>query len=201
MGMGRGFLIVLEGVDGVGKTTQARLLAEALRRRGYQVTLTREPSDGPIGQKIRDYLNGPGRHLTPEEELALFVADRRDHVERVIRPALEAGRIVISDRYYFSSAAYQGALGIDPQRILAEHEQFAPPPDLAIFLHLAPLEALARQRGKTRQVSESPKYLAKVARIYETLQGPHLHHLKATGTPEEIHQKIMAVILKALKNR
>lgn len=198
--MSRGFFIVLEGVDGVGKTTQAGLLAEALRRRGHPVTLTREPSDGPAGQKIREYLCGPSRHLTPEEELALFMADRRDHVTRVIRPALEAGGIVISDRYYFSSAAYQGALGLDPKKILAEHESFAPPPDLVIFFRLDPSVALARLRGKARQVSESAEYLAKVAEIYETFRGPHLHHLDASGTPGEIHEKVKAIVLKTLEN-
>lgn len=198
--MSRGFFIVLEGVDGVGKTTQARLLAEALRRRGYKVTLTREPSDGPAGQKIREYLHGSSRHLPPEEELALFMTDRRDHVARVIRPALEAGEIVISDRYYFSSAAYQGALGLDPQKILAEHESFAPSPDLVIFFRLDLSAALTRLRGKARQVSDSVDYLAKVAEIYETFQGQHLHHLDAAGLPEEIHEKVMAIVLKTLGN-
>ncbi|MBW1992587.1 MAG: dTMP kinase, partial [Deltaproteobacteria bacterium] len=139
--MGRGFFIVLEGVDGAGKSTQARLLAEALKQRHYQVVLTREPWDSPAGKKIREYLNGPCRHLTPQEELALFMADRREHVETVIRPALRQGRVVISDRYYFSSAAYQGALGLDPQWILTEHEAFALPPDLVIFLTLSPAKA------------------------------------------------------------
>jgi dTMP kinase len=198
--MGRGFFIVLEGVDGVGKTTQAGLLADALGRRGYQVILTQEPSDGPTGRRIREYLNGPSRYLTPQEELALFMADRREHIERVIRPALKAGMIVISDRYYYSSAAYQGALGIDPEKILTEHQQFAPPPDLAFFFRLDPLTALARQRTKACQVSESPEYLEKVAAIYETFRGPFLHRVDAAGTPEEIHQKVLAITLKALEN-
>lgn len=198
--MGRGFFIVLEGVDGSGKTTQARLLTEALRQRGYQVTLTQEPSEGATGQKIRDYLNGSSRYLTPQEELALFVADRREHVDTVIRPALEQGLIVISDRYYFSSAAYQGALGLDPQEILAEHAKFAPPPDLVIFFNLAPQAALARQRGKARQVSESQEYLEQVAAIYNTFRGPQLHHVDAAKTAEEIHKKVLAVTLKALKH-
>jgi dTMP kinase len=199
--MGRGFFIVLEGVDGAGKTTQARLLAEALEKRGYQAVLTREPSDGPIGAKIRDYLKGPARHLTAEEELALFMADRREHVETVIRPALEQGLVVISDRYYFSSAAYQGALGLDPTRILADHEPFAPTPDLVIFFHLPPAAALARRRGQPSQVSESPAYLEKVAAVYATFQGPRLHHINAAASVAEVHARVRAVTLKALESR
>jgi dTMP kinase len=200
--MGRGFFIVLEGIDGAGKTTQAALLAEALQARGHRVVLTREPSDGPGGEKIRDYLQGPARHLTAEQELALFMADRREHVETVIRPALEQGRVVISDRYYFSSAAYQGALGLDPQEILAEQEKFsAPRPDLVFFFRLSPTIALTRQQDKARQVSETPAYLEKVAAIYRTFQAPHMHHLDAAKTAQEIHAEILAVTLNALKAR
>jgi dTMP kinase len=198
--MGRGFFVVLEGIDGTGKTTQAALLAGALRERGHLVVLTREPSDGPGGKKIRDYLRGPTRHLTGEQELALFMADRREHVDAVIRPALEQGQIVISDRYYFSSAAYQGALGLDPQGILAEHEKFnAPRPDLVFFFSLAPAVALDRQREKARQVSEAPAYLEKVAAIYQTFQAPNMRHLDAAKPVPEIHAEVLAITLKALE--
>jgi dTMP kinase len=199
--MGRGFFIVLEGVDGAGKTTQAKLLAEALRERGYEVVLTQEPSDGPIGEKIRRYLLGGSRHLTPEEELALFMADRREHVEKVIRPALDEGLIVISDRYYFSSAAYQGALGLDPEEILTAHKEFAPPPDLVFFFTLSPDAALARRRGKAQQVSESLAYLEKVAAIYSTFQGPCLHRVATVGPVEETHASVLALTLRALEER
>ena len=199
--MGRGFFIVLEGVDGSGKSTQARLLAEALRKLDYQVVLTQEPSDGPTGRRIREYLRGESRHLSAGEELALFMTDRREHVDAVIRPALEQGLMVISDRYYYSSAAYQGALGIDVGWILAEHEDFAPSPDLVIFLTLAPAKALARRRDQARQVSESPEYLEQVAAIYKTFQGPDLHHVDAAGAVAETHAKVLTIILKALQGR
>ncbi len=199
--MGQGFFIVLEGVDGAGKSTQAKLLAEALRERGYKVVLTQEPSDGPTGERIRQYLTGTSRHLTAEEELALFMADRREHVEKVIRPALKQGLIVICDRYYFSSAAYQGALGLDPNRILAEHEAFAPRPDLVIFFDLPPDKALARRGKRTRQVSESLAYLEKVAAIYHTFQGPCLHRVATAGPVEETHASVLALILRALEER
>jgi dTMP kinase len=196
-----GFLIALEGVDGAGKTTQARLLAAALQQRGREVVLTQEPTTGPQGQKLRSYLQGPTRHLTPEAELALFLLDRREHVEQVIKPALAAGKVVISDRYYYSSVAYQGALGLDPGRILALNETFAPRPDLVIILKVPLKTALARRvqgRREPRQLSESPEYLERVAAIYDTLEGPHLHRLAATGPREETHALILRLTLRAL---
>lgn len=196
-----GFLVALEGVDGSGKSTQARLLEEALQRRGLPVTLTREPSAGPTGKQLRCYLEGPTRHLSPAEELALFVADRREHVDQVIKPALLAGRVVITDRYYYSSVAYQGALGLDPGRILAENEAFAPRPHLVFILAL-PLElAVARlhqSAGRPRQVSEAQDYLERVAAIYASLTSPHIHRLDATASPETIHAQILAITLQAL---
>jgi len=196
-----GFLIALEGVDGAGKTTQARLLAAALQQRGREVVLTQEPTTGPQGQKLRSYLQGPTRHLIPEEELALFLADRREHVEQVIQPALAAGKVVISDRYYYSSVAYQWALGLDPAHILALNETFAPRPDLVIILKVPLKTAWARRvqgRSEPRQLSESPEYLERVAAIYDTLKGPHLHHLTATGSREETHALILRLTLTAL---
>ena len=136
----RGKLIALEGLDGVGKTTQARLLAHNLTHLGLPVILTREPTNGYFGQKIRQIIIH-GRHdLTPAAELELFIADRREHVQEVIQPALAAGTIVITDRYYFSSMAYQGALGLDPWDIQRRHEDFAPQPDLVIILELPLVE-------------------------------------------------------------
>ncbi len=129
------------------------------------------------------------------------MADRREHVETVIRPALRQGRVVISDRYYFSSAAYQGALGLDPQWILTEHEAFALPPDLVIFLTLSPAKALARMHHPARQVSETPAYLEKVAAIYQTFRGPGLHQVDASGTVDETHARVLALVLEALADR
>jgi dTMP kinase len=194
--MGRGFLIALEGVDGSGKSTQARLLAAALKDLDRQVVLTREPTDLPTGQRLRRYLEGASRHLSPREELELFVADRREHVRLVLQPALAAGRLVITDRYYYSTVAYQGALGLDPAQILAMNEAFAPRPHL-VFLFMLPLEvALARLSGK-QQLSEAPAYLARVAAIYDTLTGPHIHRLAATSPPETIHARVLEITLAA----
>ncbi len=200
--MKRGFLIALEGVDGSGKTTQARLLAAALKARGLKAVLTLEPTHGPQGEKLRRYLAGPTRHLSAAAELALFTADRRDHVRQVISPGLAAGLIVISDRYYYSSVAYQGALGLDPGAILALNQAFAPPPDLVFILTLPISRAIARLSatpGRVRQVSEVADYLEKVGAIYASLQGPRIHHLDAAVSQEVMHDRILALTLEALK--
>ena len=202
--MDRGTLIALEGVDGCGKSTQARMLAAALQARGLEVVLTGEPTDGPLGRPLKDYLKGPGRDLSPEEELDLFMADRREHVEQVINPALAAGKVVISDRYYYSSVAYQGALGLAPARILAANEAFAPRPDLAFLLTLpvaAALKRLGRSRGRPRQVTEDPAYLERVAALYATLTGPRVRAVDASGSREQTHAVILRQVLEILEKR
>ena len=198
----RGVLLALEGIDGCGKSTQAELLAAALRERGLEVVLTCEPTDSPLGQQIREYFQGPDRYLSPKEELNLFMADRREHVAEVIEPALAEGKIVITDRYYYSSVAYQGALGLDPDRILAQNEVMAVRPDLAVILTLPVAQALARLSAtpqRARQVSEDPAYLEQVATIYAGLQGPHLRHLDASGPPPAVHAALLSLILEFLE--
>jgi dTMP kinase len=196
--MGRGFLLALEGVDGSGKSTQAKLLAVSLMQRGREVVLTQEPTDGPVGLKLRRYLQGSSRYLSPNEELDLFLADRREHVEKLIKPALAAGRIVITDRYYYSTVAYQGALGLDPAEILAANEAFAPRPDLVFLLIIPVSQALARLQ-RARQVSELAPYLEKVAAIYDSLQGSHIQRLEATATTQALHADLLARTQAALK--
>jgi dTMP kinase len=195
--MGRGFLLALEGVDGSGKSTQARLLAISLRQQGREVTLTEEPTRGPTGEKLRSYLQGSERYLSPLEELDLFLADRREHVAQVIKPALAAGLVVITDRYYYSSVAYQGALGLDPAWILLENEAFAPRPDLVFLLVLPVSQALARL-NRPRQVSEMGPYLEKVAAIYDSLPAPQIQRLDAGASPQALHATLLARTLAAL---
>lgn len=200
--MATGFLIALEGVDGSGKSTQAEMLAGSLEKDGHQVVLTREPTHGPAGQKLQAYLLGSSRHLSPAEELELFMEDRREHVAQIIRPALERGKVVITDRYYYSSVAYQGALGLKPNDILAANEAFAPVPDLVFILDLPVTEALARlaKKGKgARQVSESFPYLKQVAAVYASLKGPHFRRLDASRPPMEVHSTIVKEVRQALK--
>jgi dTMP kinase len=199
--MGRGVLIALEGVDGSGKTTQAFSLAATLARMGRRVLFTQEPTFGPAGRRLRDYLAGKERHLTAQEELDLFQADRREHVANTIKPALSRGWLVITDRYYYSSAAYQGALGLNPQGILAASEAFAPRPDLVVIFTLPLSVALARRQeahGGEVQVTEVPAYLEKVAALYDTFQGPHLKRLDAAAPTSEVLGRLLNLTLDAL---
>jgi dTMP kinase len=199
--MRRGVLIALEGVDGSGKTTQAMSLAATLARGGRRALCTREPTAGPAGRRLREYLAGPARSLTAAEELALFQADRREHVEKTIQPALARGWVVVTDRYYYSSAAYQGALGLDPEAILAASEAFAPRPDLLVIFTVPLALALARRlaaRGGAAQVSEAAPYLEQVAALYETFKGPHLRRLDASESPAQVLGRLLNLTLDVL---
>lgn len=199
--MARGVLIALEGVDGVGKSTLAAALGATLARFGRPVLLTQEPTNGPIGRKVRKYLAETDRRLTADQELALFQADRREHVEHCLGPALDRGWVVITDRYYYSSAAYQGAMGLDPQVIIAQSEVFAPRPDLAVILTLPLPKALERRlqgRGGRVQVSEDMGYLEKVAAIYDTFAGPHLRRLDAAASPSQVLGQLVVLTLAVL---
>jgi dTMP kinase len=198
--MKTGRLVVIEGIDGAGKTTQAKGLVRRLRRRGVACRYLREPSRGPWGREIKRMALRAGS-LTPEEELELFLRDRRENVTRNILPALEAGRVVVLDRYYFSTIAYQGAKGLDPARIRRLNERFAPRPDLVFILDLGAGAGLARIAGrKTRDaLFERASYLARVRRIFRGLAGPGMVHLDARRGPAEIGAVILERTLALLK--
>jgi len=192
-------LIVFEGIDGSGKSTQARMLADRLAREGTAVVLTCEPSDGPIGVRIRSFKARPG----PEEEARLFTEDRRDHVERTIRPALRNGFVVICDRYIHSSMAYQGARGIDPKKILSENLKFAPPPDVIFLLLVSVDTALTRinasQRGSL-SLFEVRESLERVDGIYRNLDDPAIRRLDGSLSPEENHTQVVEFLLALERN-
>jgi dTMP kinase len=140
--------------------------------------------------------------LSPTQELALFVADRREHVAKVIRPALAAGQVVITDRYYYSSVAYQGALGLDPDRILVANEAFAPRPQVVFILTLMPELAMARlaqNPARQRQISERRDYLEQVAAIYACLRGSHIHRVDAARPPEVVHADLLEITIQTLE--
>ena len=174
----RGRLIVLEGIDGSGKTTQARSLLRRLRRRGFKAVFYREPTRGRWGREIKRHARRADS-LTPEQELDLFVKDRRENVAKNLSPALAAGKIVVLDRYYFSTIAYQGAKGVKPGRIRRLNEAFAVQPDLVLFLDVDAASGLSRIAGrKTRdELFERQDYLVRVARIFAGFRGPGLVHI------------------------
>jgi dTMP kinase len=187
-----GFLIALEGIDGAGKTTQAHHVQDALTRRKFPVTRTTEPTTLEWGQVLRDSAN-TGR-LSLDEEVGTFIKDREQHVNSVILPGLEAAKVVITDRYYFSNMAYQGARGADPNQIMLRNELFAPEPDLLVILDLEPGEALkrVRMRGDRADFFEKTETLRTARQIFQDIKKPYLYHIEATQTVEEICALIVA---------
>jgi len=189
--LSRGLLIVFEGVDGAGKTTQVHFLDERLRREGYDVICLKEPTEGPWGQKLRQLAQHGRQAISPATELEWFLQDRREDVERNIQPALTRCQIVVLDRYYFSTIAYQGALQLNPVEILARNTAFAPPPDLLFLLHLPAAQGLqrVRQRGALSHF-ERLDYLERVAAIFAAMDFPYLRRIDANADAQTIQEHI-----------
>ncbi len=146
-----GLFISFEGIDGSGKSTQARLLADHLKAVGRDVVLTREPGGSPGAEDIRKLvLEGDPDRWSPETELLLFTAARRDHLERVITPALTAGKVVICDRFADSTRAYQGRAGKDMRQMVDKLHQLMikREPDLTILVDMDPATGLERALGR-----------------------------------------------------
>ena len=199
--MNKGLLIAFEGIDGTGKSTQIRLLADYLRAKGFEVIETREPTDGPYGRKIRHlYVNR--QSSTPEQELELFVQDRRQHVDKVIAPALAEGKIVLTDRYYFSTAAYQGAAGMDPKAIFAANA-FAPKPDLVVLLVMDPEESVHRieqLRGEQLNDFEQVEQLRKVAELFASFSDDCILRVNAAMPIEQVQREIQRGVQPLIDN-
>jgi dTMP kinase len=188
----RGYLIVFEGIDGTGKSTHCRLLGAYLESRGIPVQRLFEPTKGKWGMKIRNILKEGRGDVSPEEELSWFINDRREDVENNIKPSLANKEIVILDRYYFSTAAYQGALGLDPQDICRANEAFAPKPDIVFLFTTSPEQCLERiQKSRTEQSAfERLDYLEKVQRIFETFDDPIIRRINTAPRSEVVHKKL-----------
>ena len=198
--MNGGRLIVLEGLDGTGKSTQLPRLAKRLAASGREVVTTREPYDCAPGRKIRELAQ---RHapVAAEEELALFLAQRRLHVRERSAPALVRGAVVLSDRYFLSTVAYQGARGLDPARLLAASEAEFPVPDLVLLLVLPAAEGLARvaaRAGTAEPAFERADFLARVREVFDALDRPYLERVDAAGTPDEVEARLAAAIPRRL---
>lgn len=201
--MTKGLLIVLEGIDGTGKTTMSKRLTAWLNENGHPAVWLKEPTDGPFGRKIRALAN-EGRHtVSPEEELELFIKDRIDNCRDNIRPSLENGRCVVLDRYYFSSAAYQGALGLDPETILKRNEEIAVIPDLVLLMDMpvkSGLERISTVRKAARDHFEGEVYLEKVRAIFLGIKRPFIRVVDASLDPESVFREIVGLVSASILN-
>lgn len=199
--MNPGLLIVLEGIDGSGKTTLARRLARALRAEGHRVLETREPTDGPFGRRIREIAASGRDGVSPEEELELFMKDREAHVREVVRPALERGEVVVQDRSFYSTVAYQGERGLDRARLLEMGRAVAPEPDLLLVVDV-PAKTAAARIASTRGFTDDFEAVDALARIREVFLGfEGARVVDARGAPDETLARAVAYVREAAPER
>ena len=193
----RGRFVTFEGIDRSGKTTQARLLCEAL---GEHALGVREPGGTPAGERVRDLLKDAGVPLGPEAEALLFAAARAEIVEKVIRPALAEGRVVVSDRFLDSSLAYQGGargLGVDEVERINRFATGGLVPDLTFLLEIDPEAAAERTGERDRFEEEGAALQHAVLEAYERLVaagGERWRRVDATRPPEEVHADVLAEV-------
>lgn len=199
-----GIFIVIEGIDGAGKSTQAKMLAEWFEEKGYEVVLTKEPTDTAFGKLIRRLVLTGGREgiidgarISHEAEALLFAADRAEHVDKLIRPSLEAGKVVISDRYFYSSLAYQWARGLDLEWLI-DLNRFAIRPDLVILLDLPVKESMRRinRRSLKSEFDKIVELQRKVRENYLKLveMFPEMRIVNAQNPIDDIHRDIVALV-------
>jgi len=199
-----GLFITFEGLDGCGKSTQARLLARALRQMGYAVLLTREPGGTKLGNRLRRFLLHPESKVCPEAELLLYLADRAQHVQEVIAPALAKGKVVISERFADSTIAYQGAGRGIPHKQIRELNKFAVgevTPNITILLDISP--AAARKRmAKDAEPADRFERLAqsfhqRLAKEYRRLAAEEprrICKISAAGPARQVHARVMKTL-------
>ncbi|MEM2102297.1 MAG: dTMP kinase [Candidatus Bathyarchaeia archaeon] len=195
-----GVFICIEGLDASGKTTQSKLLVKNLRQRGFDAVYTTEPSRGQVGRLIRRHvLYGKNRSSAVLEAL-LFAADRISHVDREVKPLLDKGKIVVSDRYLYSSLAYQGAAGLELEWI-EEINRWAKKPDLAIYIDIPPEIVLSRLKRK-KSVMENLKNQRKVREIYLKLVKTGVLKLVEGNKPKKaVAKEILNVVTSLLSGR
>ncbi len=186
----KGRLIVFEGIDGTGKSTQIRHLRAYLESQGREVVQSFEPTYGQFGKQLRESA-ATGR-LSLEEEVELFYKDRREHVDTLIAPALARGAWVLLDRYYLSMMAYQGARGADTAEIRRHNEEFAPVPDAVVWLDIPVQVAFDRIgcRGE-RDAFETEAGLTACREVFASIHEPWMLRVDADATVEEVAQRVL----------
>lgn len=198
----KGKLIVIEGIDGSGKSTCAKRLADSLNslnrnlngNLNIKTIYTFEPTYSHYGAKLRKGMMS--EDLSPEEELSLFVKDRKEHIKYMIKPAIEEGYFIILDRYFYSSIAYQGAKGIDINRIINMHKDFIIKPDIVFIFHLPidiALNRIISKRGIADRF-ENESYLQKVDKIFYSFNEPFIYHIDTNKDIKIINEELFNII-------
>ncbi|MFH1450596.1 MAG: dTMP kinase [archaeon] len=196
MGEKRGKFIAIEGIDGCGKSAHAGFVTDYLRRRGYDVFYTEEPSRGRIGRLLREYLRDES--TLSLADAFLFAADRAEHLQHEILPAIAEGKVVVCERYKYSTFAYQSAQGQDLQ-MLKDIHFFAPDPDLVLYLDVTPEEGVNRcERGEK---FEKPDFLKKVHAVYMQLAEEY-NFKKIDAMPDKmtVRDSVIKVVQEFLDN-
>ncbi|KXB01125.1 hypothetical protein AKJ41_02655 [candidate division MSBL1 archaeon SCGC-AAA259O05] len=186
-----GKFIALEGPDGCGKSTQAKLLSEWLESEGYDVKVTREPTENPTGKVLRDALREK-KDLPIEAEALLFACDRLVHVSNVIKPNLEVGKIIVTERYVHSSLAYQTARGLSRDWV-EEINKFAIEPDFTIFIDVPPQVGFKRvgSSGEADTFEQDLELQKRVREIYKDLaEEGNIPQIDGTKSPKEVHERV-----------
>jgi dTMP kinase len=196
----KGILICIEGIDGAGKTTHINMLKQWFESHKLNVITLKEPTQGKYGKMIAE-LAAAHKLSDPNEELKLFMEDRKEDVENHILPALKTYDIVLMDRYYYSNMAYQGARGLDYPTIKRENEKFAPIPDLLIILDIDPKIGMERVNQRKNKVDhfENIEYLTKVRKIFHEIGKLSNAVVINTDQPiEAVHDQVIKAIVKKL---
>lgn len=205
----KGLFVTFEGIDGSGKSLMLKLAAQKLRACGYDVLCTMEPGGSPLGRKLRQIiLDSPYGSVDPRGELLLYAADRALHVSKVIQPALDAGQIVLCDRYIDSSYAYQGggrSIETEDIRRLNDFATYGLLPDVTFLLDIPASAALARLRGpKDRIEQEDISFFESIAAAYRSLaenERERFYVIDATRSIDEESAEINDILMQKLKAR
>lgn len=196
----KGIFICIEGLDGSGKTTHAHRIVRNLQKKGFDAVYTTEPSRGELGKFIRASVLQGKKRVPRVVEALLFAVDRVEHLEKMVKPALEEGKIVISDRCVYSSLAYQGAAELDLEWI-EEINRMALPPDLAIYIDVPPEVVVKRIRRK-KSVMERLETQRKVREVYmKYVKNGKLVPVDGDRKKGEVTRNILMLILDFLQNR
>ena len=196
--MNKGFFICLEGLDGSGKTTHSKKLVQNLKNEGFEAIYTTEPSRGELGTFIREIVLEGKKRIPKVLEAILFAIDRVEHLEKDVKPLLNEGKIVVSDRSVYSSLAYQGSTELDIDWI-KEINRFAISPDLGIYIDVPPEIAVKRIRRK-KSVMERLETQKKVREVYmKFVKNGELKTINGNRFKAEVKQSILNLVLKTLK--